>query len=163
MESRLDNLELRMSRVEVKLEETKVKKNHHQVFFCPETIPKQMFDRLVEVRKQLVKETNRNALNLIFCGDHLAKMIETKCSSLDDRRTIRGIGNVNIDTFGQRFMDILAPPATPSANPVPAPTPPPVSVSAPLAPPDPSTMTKEQTKDLVVKSKKTKPKKQIFP
>ena len=143
-EARLKALEYRVARLETtQAEESsdeKTKKNHHRVFEYPAIILKETFDKLINVRRELVRETNRGALNLILSGEHLAKMIESKCSSLDDMRTIRGIGNVNIDKFGQRFIDILAPPATPSLSVlVPAPTPTLVSVSVP---PNPSTMTK---------------------
>lgn len=151
-ESRITALEFRVARLETERSDAQAKptKNDHIVFQCPDDTPKEIYDNLVNLRRQFVKETGKNALNLIMNGKKIADIINSKPSSVEDLRKIVGLGEKFIREFGVRILDVL--------NPVPDSTPTPVSV-----PPEPSTMTKEQTKDMVVKSKKTKPQKQIFP
>ena len=109
MDNRLENLELRVSRLEVKMEKKDKGSARHRVFQCPDDVSNEVLNRLIEVRKRLIKETNKSSLNLIFSGIKLAEMIRKNCKTLDDLRTIKGLGDSNIDNFGSRFLEVLNP------------------------------------------------------
>ena len=109
-EARLTALEYRVSKLEIALEEKKRKgmgSARHRVFQCPNDVSNEVFNKLIEVRKRLIKETNNISLNLIFSGIKLAEMIRKNCKTLDDLRTIKGLGGSNIDNFGSRFLEVL--------------------------------------------------------
>jgi hypothetical protein len=125
VENRLQSLEMRMSMLESKLPTTKGHR-HRSLFECPEDI-KVIFDKLVAIRKELIKKSGNNGLNLVFSGARLVTIIQSQCCTLDDlRKNVNELGEKNIVEFGQAFLDAIAPPA-----PVVAPLAP---VVAPLAP-----------------------------
>jgi hypothetical protein len=130
--TRLDSIEYRLSKLEVAVRELHIpKKSHHSTFIIPEDVS-EMFPKLVALRKELIKRTHRNELNLIFNGEKLTQIIRQK--SLVG---IRGIGKKNIDEFEDEFHKVLFP------EPIP---PPPESK-------DPAVLSSEAIKKLKLKTK----------
>ena len=108
--SRLENLEYRVSRIETKLQDFQSqKKKHQRTYKIPEGIDKTLFKKLVTVRKELVKKTEKNALNLIFSGEKLSQILRLKCATLTDLTKIKGWGRKNIEAYGNQFLDALKP------------------------------------------------------
>ena len=105
--SRIEALELRINRIEVKMAECSPKRRTK--FEIPEE-DKEICNKLIDVRKEIINETHRTGLNLVFAPTKLVKMIHHQCKNLDDLRQIRGFGENNIVAYGQRFLDVLNPP-----------------------------------------------------
>ena len=81
---------------------------------CPKKIDPDVLLRLQNVRKKLVKENGKTALNLIFTNLKLSKIIENKCETLNDLKKIKGFGEENIKKYGQFFLDALLQVDTPT-------------------------------------------------
>lgn len=116
--SRIEALELRISRIEVKMAECSPKRRTK--FEIPEE-DKEICNKLIDVRKEIINETHRTGLNLVFSPTKLVKMIHAKCKNLDDLRQIQGFGESNIITYGQRFLDVLKPQPEPTVVALPTP------------------------------------------
>ena len=127
IENRQSRFDIRLQEVEAKLGETqKPKGGHRSKYQCSEENV-ELFSKLVDIRKKLVKQYGTK-LNIIFNGSKLEEMIKQKCCCLDDLRNIRGIGQKNIDEFGDFFLHVLKPP---EVNPTPSPVAPTASAPAP--------------------------------
>jgi hypothetical protein len=130
---RTSKIEVRLSTIEERLTEKKISKRN--TFIVPEA-DKELYDKLVVVRKDIVKRTGNTYFNLVFNANKLIQMM--KCESLETMKMIKGIGEKNMQ-FLPEFFAIMKPPETvveeeisiESDSPV---APPVVPVSPPVAP-----------------------------
>ena len=74
----MDNIELRLAKLEVKVHELEKSpmKDKKSTFKVPDNIEQSLYNKLVEVRKKLVKETGNNSLNIVFSGTKFVRIIQ---------------------------------------------------------------------------------------
>ena len=147
MNAEMENICLRVSKLEVKMEEVSKQikpkeKKKHERFQCPDNINKELYNRLVSIRKEFVSNTGKQGLNLVFNGARIVSIIRAAVKSMDDMKKIKGIGENNMQ-YAEKFLEAL--------NPVPEP-------ASPPRPPTPAAivMSQDKTKELVVKAKAKK-------
>jgi hypothetical protein len=154
----VEALNLRMSRIEVRLEELNLREEKIAVqprkrtlFVPPDDIDKELYKKMVELRKKLVSENHNAGLNLIFNGCRLCSIIQSNCRTLDDLRKLKGFGEKNIAEFGNQFLEVLNSPETEIVIEEPEPTVVPPAPPAPPAPTVPTASTAQQKKASKIK------------
>ncbi len=87
----------------------KEKIDYREVLSPPEFA---VYARLRALRKTLAEQQSVPPYAL-FNNEHLAKMVQQRMSSLEDLRTLDGIGEARAEKYGQSFLDVLTEAALP--------------------------------------------------